>query len=434
MAETDSGLPVQFVAAGETPKQQSTNLEMVKPSPGYPTCAQLLADAIARRADVAVLDYTPQQVTIRFQIDMVWHTMPPMDRETGDYMMATLKQLAGLDFRDRRSRQEGTFRTDMMRNRFDTRLVTQGIRTGERAAIYIEARKKEPMETLEQLGMREKMIERVTKLLSRSDASMMLVSALPGEGYTTFWRSVLSASDRFTRDYYVIEEAGRVEEEVINITGLTYDESAGETAFTPIPRLLLKQPNVLVFPEVPDGGTVDQICDLSQREDLPMIIRNVGKTCADGLMRLVSLEPDMSKLAENLTGVVSMRLIRKLCPNCRIPFTPNPIFLQKLGIPPGRVHMLYKAFEYQPGMVDEQGVEIPVCHECHGIGYKGLTGLFEFLEIDDEIRALLLSGARMDALMALLQKKNHVGLREEGVVMIARGMTSVEELQRVLKK
>ncbi len=435
MAEPEPELPpITFVAAGKDPKQQAASLEMVMPSPGYPTSVQLVAGAVARRADLTVLDFSSAQVTIRFQIDGIWHTMPPMDRQTGDYMLATLKQLAGLNYRDRRNRQEGNFSFSLMRKRFDARMVTQGIRTGERAAIYFDAKKKEPLETLEQMGMRPRMIEQLEGLLANTEASMVLTSGLPGEGTTTFWRGVLGAADRFTRDYYVIEEKSRVEPEVINITGISFDESQGEDAFTPIPQLLLKQPNVLVFPEVLNGEMLDQICELSQKENLPMIVRNSGKNCPDSLMRLIAMEPNMSVLAEMMTAVVSMRLIRKLCENCRIPFRPNPIFLQKLGIPAGRVHHLYKAFEHRAGMVDEQGQEIPVCPECNGIGYLGRTGLFELLQITDPLRGALLATPQLNKLNAILQKMRHVSMRNEAVVLVAKGTTSVEEIQRVLNK
>ena len=98
--------PITFTAAGDSPEAQQANMEIVMPSPGFPTAAQIIAEALEKRVELAVLDFTQQAVTIRFNIDGIWHNMPVMDRGTGDYMLATLKQLAGLEYRDRRNRQE----------------------------------------------------------------------------------------------------------------------------------------------------------------------------------------------------------------------------------------------------------------------------------------------------------------------------------------
>ena len=85
---------VTFVAAGANDEERGSNLGLVMESPGYPTTCILIADAILRRADTIVLDYSARAVKVRFQIDGIWQTMPPMDRQTGDYMLAAIKQLS----------------------------------------------------------------------------------------------------------------------------------------------------------------------------------------------------------------------------------------------------------------------------------------------------------------------------------------------------
>ena len=433
MAIQDENLPpLRFVAAGETSEEQDANLESVLPSPGFPAATELIAEAIEKRSELSVLDFTPNQVNIRFQIDGIWHAMAAMDRETGDYMLASLKQLAGMNYRDRRSRQEGSFRADYLKRKTPCKIVSQGVRTGERVAIYLEVPQPK-LDNLEDLGMRESMRETLLNVLSNTKSGLTLICAMPGEGFTTVWRAVLSSCDRFTRDYFVLEEKSRVEPEVINIASVTYDESAGDTPFTGMPQLLLREPNFIAFSEVADGEILDQICDLSQLQDIPVLTRIHGKNALDGLLRLMLLKSDHNKLLETLDAVVAMRLTRKLCDVCRVPFRPHPMMLQKLGIPPGRIHQMYKPFIYQPEMVDEDGKEIEICTNCHGIGYLGRTSIFELLQINDSIRQVLLRNPNMNQLMAETRKQGHVLLRDEGIVLVARGVTSIEELQRVLK-
>ena len=433
MAKDDDYIPpIQITPAGETSEEQDAMLEVVKPSPGFPAAARLLAEAIEKQAVTTVLDYTPQQVSLRFLIDGLWHSGAPMDRETGDYMLATLKKIAGLEYRERRARQQGKFTTLFQKKKQQIRLVSQGIKTGERVAIYLDW-KKPPLETVEQLGMRASMVTQLSAILENRKGGMVLVSALPGEGYTSAWRGVLETCDRLTRDYFVIEEKNEVEPEVINIYSIEFDRSKGENAMTPIPQLLLKQPDVLAFNELPDVQTINAIVKLSINKAMPVFVRAPGKHTFDALLRLLVMKPNVERLAERLDAVVSMRLIRKLCDKCKIGFQPHPALLQKLKIPPGRIAKMYKPFIFRQGMLDEKEQEIEPCRNCHGIGYKGRTGIFELLKMNDELRQALLQAPRMDRLMAIAQRHGHISLQQEGIVMAAQGLTLIEELQRVLK-
>ena len=99
--------PIKFSADGKSDDAKKANLDAVLPSPGYPDAALLIADAMTKRADLIVLDYSAQAVKIRLQIDGLWHELPPRDRASGDYMLATLKKLADLNYMERRARQEG---------------------------------------------------------------------------------------------------------------------------------------------------------------------------------------------------------------------------------------------------------------------------------------------------------------------------------------
>lgn len=423
--------PIQITAAGRNAEEQQRNLNVVAPSPGYPTAVHLLCDAIEKRSDTTVLDFTPQIVNIQYRIDGMWHKMPPMDRETGDFMMASLKQLAGMNYRERRARQEGGFQVMLMKRRYKVRLLSQGIKTGERIAMYLNI--PEPsIETLTEMGINPKVLAALEEKLA-SDTGMILVSAMPGEGYTATWRATLGACDRYVRDYYVLEEKSRVEPEVINIKSVTYDESQGQTAFTPMPNILLQQPNVLAFTEPTNGDVINKMLGLAEKEYL-VLTRIHGKHCIDALLRLVAHKPDLNRLAQQLHVVICMRIVRKLCRECRVAYTPHPKLLQQLAIPPGRIRQFYKPFVFEPGMLDENQREIDPCPNCSGIGYYERTGIFEVLHVNDEFRQVLARNPRMDTLHAVAKKHRHVNMRDMGVLAVASGITSLEEIQRVLNK
>ena len=424
--------PVVFTAAGDTPEDRDNAVEMVKNSPGYPPATNICAEAIHKDADLTVLDYTAQQVNVRFRIDGLWHPGQPMDRQTGDYMLAVLKQLAGLEYRERRKRQQGGFETEYQRKKQKFKIVSQGSQTGERVGLYLSY-KRPALDSLSDLGIRKSLIPQIVKLMTMHDKGMFLVSAVPGEGYTSCWRAALDACDRLVRDFYVMEDVNSQEPEVINVVPETFDRSKGQTAMTPMPQLLLREPDVLALPELTDGGLIDKFVETSKTNDIPVYLRNPGKNAIDALLRVLALNPDRKGLLELLSGVLCMRLIRKLCEECRIAYQPHPTLLQKLGLPAGRIEQLYRPFVFKPGMVDEEQNEIQPCTNCAGIGYKGRTGIFELLTINDAIRREAARKPQFKSLMALAKANGHISLQQEAAVVIAQGITSVEELQRMLQ-
>lgn len=426
--------PVTFTASGATAEEQDENLSMVKGSPGYAPATAIVAEAIHKDADVTVLDFTPQQVNVRFRIDGLWHPGMPMDRQTGDYMLAVVKQLGGADYRDRRSKQTGKFQTEYLRQKQKFKVVSQGVQTGERVALYLDY-KKPPLDSLEDLGMRPSMVPQVVDLMRMDNTSgWFLVSAIPGDGYTTGWRGALDSCDRLVRDFYVIEEAKDVEPEVINVSSVTFDSSKGETALTPLPQLILREPDVLAFPALPNGKMLDGLCDISLKHEIPCYFRHQGKNAIDALLRTIALGlPDPKKFVDGLTGVLCMRLIRKLCTDCRMEYAPHPQLLQKLGLPPGRIERLYRPFVFKPGMVDENQNEIDPCPTCSGIGYKGRTGVFELLKMTDAVKSAAKKSPTMATLVSVAKQERHINLTQEASVLIAKGTTSVEELQRMLQ-
>jgi type II secretory ATPase GspE/PulE/Tfp pilus assembly ATPase PilB-like protein len=433
MSEPELEFPeVEFVAFGKDADEREANLELVEPSPGFPTTCVILADIIGRRADTVVLDYTQAAVNIRFQIDGIWHAMPAMDRESGDYMLATVKQLAGMNYQERRARQEGNFEAKFEGKKLKCKIVSQGVKTGERVAIFTN-RPKPPSDTVEDLGIRESMRSKITELF-KAESGLIVSCGMPNEGLTTSWRSTLAAFDRFMRDYYVIEEKSKPEPEVINVGQIFYDKKEGQDLFSPLPQLLLREPNVLAFPEIPDGETLNRIMQIAQDNNLLIVVRVPAKHTFDALLRLMALKPDVKKMLEMMIAIVCMRSVRKLCDNCKQAFVPSPQMLAQLRIPPGRIRELYRHFAWNPEMMDEEGQPVPPCPECFGIGFKEQQGLFELLEMSDTVRKSAIQTPRLDALLNVAQQAGHVSIRDEGVVAVAKGHTSIEELQRILSK
>lgn len=401
----------------------------------FPVANTLMAQALVARADQILLDYSQQGVTVRFRVDGLWESMPAMDRPTGDGVLVILKKLCSLNPTDRRNRQSGKLPVAMKGVDWIVNFVSQGIPTGERVLMRIEP-KKQVLNNLGDLGMREKMQEQY-KALINSDDAMFVFSGVPGHGLPTTWRVGLESADRFVRDFHSIEDVKLDDPELINIGKHTFDSAAGETPMTVLTSLLLKQPDALILPDLFNAQVVKLICEEVSEEHRYAITRVVAPSAIEGMLKLMATFPASAKSLVKITcGVLNQRIVRRLCTDCRQPFQPSPQLLQKLGIPAGRVQSLYQPFIPPPPeqRVDANGkpLEIEICKKCNGRGYHGRAAVFELLTLNDEVRQAFLTKPSLSSVLPVARKHGFLTLQEEGVLAVATGLTSLQELQRVL--
>jgi type II secretory ATPase GspE/PulE/Tfp pilus assembly ATPase PilB-like protein len=305
--------------------------------------------------------------------------------------------------------------------------ASQGIQGGERVLIQFEI-KAQRLASLDDLGMRAKMQEQVKELLGR-ERGFVLLSALPGAGLRTATNVVLRSQDRFTREFAAVEEATNRYDEVENVPVTTYKAADGETPVTVLPKLFREQPNVVVVRDLVDAATVGMLCKDIAGEGRLVIGTIRAKDCAEALLRVLALGVPPQDFARQVTMVLGQRLIRKLCERCKEAYAPAPQVLQQLGIPEGRLRALYRPPQPKP---DDDKKDM--CPECGGTGYKGQTGLFELLVVDDTLRKALAAKPKLDVLRQVARKAGQKSLREEGILLVARGATSLPELMRVLKQ
>ncbi|MBX3422520.1 MAG: Flp pilus assembly complex ATPase component TadA [Pirellulaceae bacterium] len=427
--------PVEFKPDAPDKQQQQGVLISSRAMPHYPVAVMLVAHSLRNRADQILLDFTAQGASLRCRVDGVWEKLPPLDRENGDGMLAVLKTLCLLNPSDRRSQQKGKLPVKFQGIDWIFRFASQGVATGERALITI-APKKPVLNTLTDLGMRDGMQERFKQLINSSDA-LFLFSSPPGQGLPTTWRVGLEAADRFIRDFHAVFEVTSDEPEIINVTNHTFSSAAGETAQTVLKSLLLKQPDVLVMPDLGSAELAELICEEVKDEHRYAITRLVAGSAVEALLKLLANYRKSAKLMLEITcGVLNQRLVRRLCVDCRQPFQPSPALLQKLGLPPGRIQVLYQPCIPPPPeqRVDANGkpIEIQICSKCGGRGYFGRAAVFELLALNNEIRQAILKNPEPSHVLSVARRQGFLTIQEEGVLAVATGITSLPELQRVL--
>ncbi len=430
----DVGPEVQFSPAGATGEDQQKNLIRARRAEHFTDMKQLVHDAAGKRSEVVMLDYTRDRVNARLLVDGAWHTIPPMSRDVGDSILIALKNLAGLNPGDRRSRQLGTLGAKLADKKMTLELTTQGVKTGERVQLKLIEQRKSDL-TLPELGMWPDMIKTLVGFTSQP--GLVLVSAPPRNGLTTTWRAVLGASDRITRDWVALIDKSDRETDVENVHLHHFDSEAGQTANTIMRKVLLSQPDAVVISDISNRETLDKVVDEANHQERTVVTRVQANSAAEALIKLHAAAGDKTGLTQALRCVVGQRLARRLCDACKVPVQVQPQMIKKLGGDPRKTNTLYNAYKLPPPeqRVDENGkpIEMLPCKVCTGIGYIGRISIFEMIRVTPTIREALQGKPDVATIRKLSTEGGDLPMLQQGYRLALMGITTVNEIQRVMK-
>jgi type II secretory ATPase GspE/PulE/Tfp pilus assembly ATPase PilB-like protein len=423
----DKGPPINFTpmgAANDTDNR--ANLGLARQSPGFVTAKELVEDMIERRGDAAMLEFTTQNVSQKLMIDGVWHDLPTRERAEADPMLAVLKKIAGRNETERRAKQEGKFGVEYRGRKLDARIVTQGVETGERAIVSLED-KKMPFKSFEELGMRQKLIEQLKEVQGQAKG-LIVYSTPPQGGLSTLFYAAVRECDRYMRDFVSIEDAARPEKEVENVHVHTYDSTKRETPMKVLPEVARSYPNAYAVREPTNAETLKFL--LEQIPEDRLVLTTVrAKECVEAILRVLMLKVQAKDIAGAITAVVNMRLVRRLCDACKEAYAPPPEVVRQLAAVGAKVEALHRPPQPIPGEKPK-----PPCKTCSGIGYLGRVGIFEVLIVGDNTRLALVQSPKIETLRTAARKDGMRTLQEEGLLLVVKGITSLQELLRVLKQ
>ena len=418
--------PLQFVRPGAPIPQLNPFL--------YVHARMIVLNALAARADVVRVTFTGQKAQVQYQIDGVYHNREVLAGQTGAGIVAIYKLFAGFDLKKRVPQQEGAFEIHHLQNRIPCRVEDKLVKGAEILSLYLDTGKPRPQK-LTEMGLDEERAEQLKAAME--EPGVVLVTAPPHLGYSTVFNAVVRLIDRYMRDVVMVQSVHDREEEVENAAPTTFDPDKGETPATVIPELLLRYPNVICVRKVADKETMALLLEQPEKERL-VVTGLLARDDTEALYRAMALCDEPQKLLSQLKAVVGHRVLRKLCELCKHPYPPPPQLLQQLGIPQGKIRAFFK-----PGpprlppeeieRMQKEGIPI-VCPQCQGIGYLGQTGLFELLMFNDQVRQLFQRPTQdLDAVRQALRKLGHRTPLDEGILLAAKGITSIQEVSRVLK-
>jgi type II secretory ATPase GspE/PulE/Tfp pilus assembly ATPase PilB-like protein len=422
----EAGPPLKVFASDADERTVSTRLISARQMPGLLSAREILYEGLSNRASAILLDFGASSSAMNLMIDGVWIQRDARERESADPALETLKVLCGMNPQDRQSRQKGPFVVEYSDQRLNATLDTQGTSGGERAMIQFEE-KKIRYKNMQELGMRPKMEEEIRELLS-GEQGLVLFAAPPANGLRTATDVILNRTDRLTRDFMAIEEETHRYENVENVQVMTYKAADGQTPINILPKVFRMMPNVLVVRDLVNAETVTMLAQDMLLENRLVLSTVRAKDCAEAILRVAGLGVPPAHLAKVLRGVLSLRLARRLCDACKEAYQPTPQVLAQLGIPEGRVQAFYRPRPPDPEHPKE------ICNTCYGIGYYGRTAIFELMLVGDNVRKVLQTAPQPDLIRAAARKDGMKNLQEEGILLVAKGVTSLPELMRVLKQ
>jgi type II secretory ATPase GspE/PulE/Tfp pilus assembly ATPase PilB-like protein/CheY-like chemotaxis protein len=395
----------------DEPDDYSASAEEAQQRPIIKLVDTLIADGITSRASDIHVEPSEGGVAVRYRIDGVLRQVMKIPRSAGIPLVSRVKIMSGMDIADRLRPQDGRCRVAVNGSPVDLRVSTLPASMGEKLVIRI-LNAKTTVLSLDALGLQEDERALMTKLL-QSKEGILLVTGPTGSGKTTSLYAALRQVQGEGVNIVTVEDP--VEYRLgSNIVQVQVNVKAGLTFATALRSILRQDPDVVLIGEIRDQETAQIALQASLTGHLVLSTLHTNDA-PNTVTRLIDMGMEAYKIASALRGILAQRLLRRLCPQCKILQTdPLPERVQKF-LPDGAA-ALY------------QGVG---CPECAMTGYRGRFGIVEILTMTPELERLIGRGASADQIAAGARAGGMRSLFESGLRHVVMGETSIEELLRV---
>ena len=373
---------------------------------------ELLHDAIERRASDIHLESTRQDLRVRFRIDGILIDQKSFSIELSAAIIARLKILASLDSTERRIPQDGKFQIVHKDAEVDIRISTFPCLYGEKVVIRILNRAVQTI-ALESFGFESGMLERFKQLLERQNG-FFLVTGPTGSGKTTTLYAALSFLHNSERNIVTLEDP--VEYSLDGITQAQINLPVGFTFEKGMRSLVRQDPDIIMVGEIRDKVTARIAIEAALTGHLVLSTLHTADA-PSAIMRLIDMGIEPFLINAALSGVLAQRLVRTLCFDCR----------NSRKATPAEKHLLKKMGINKDIMYESVG-----CASCDNVGYKGRTGIFEFLEISPTLRMLIIAQSDLDTIYKQARADGMKTLQEDGAHKVGEGIISLADFMRII--
>lgn len=421
LKEATEKVGLQLVRETETGEELLSleSLESDESSPVVKLINTTIFDAITNRASDIHIEATSEGVIIRYRIDGVLHqATDPIQIKNLPQIISRIKVISELDISETRIPQDGRFKIWLNNRSIDFRVSILPTVLGENAVIRILDKENTANELkglkLENLGLNSEHLKIWNKIVS-VPYGLILITGPTGSGKSTTLYAALSKINRTTEKVITIEDP--VEYQLEGVMQIQVAEKKGLTFAKGLRSILRHDPDKILVGEIRDPETAKIAIQSAQTGHLvfsTVHANNVFEVFA----RFAHMGIDRFSLVSSLICVAGQRLVRVLCPYCKVPYKPSLDLLKELSMS-NKTNSDFTFFE-------KKG-----CKECNGTGFKGRTSIMEILLLDDEIKELIVSGQQTYKIKDAATKKGMSTLRQSALDLVSQGKTTIEEINRV---
>ncbi|MDO8429739.1 MAG: ATPase, T2SS/T4P/T4SS family [bacterium] len=384
----------------------------------------LIAYALASRSSDIHLEILEESLLVRYRIDGVLKEIMRLPKEVHSAITARIKLLAGMKLDEHSRPQDGRFRQNLGKDYIDIRVSIIPTFYGEKTEMRLLSATQRPL-SFEELGMLEDTVKILMDNIKKT-FGMILVSGPTGSGKSTTLYSVLNVLNKTEVNVVTVEDPIEYNIKYVNQTQI--NPAAGITFASALRSLLRQDPNIILVGEIRDEETAEISVNaaLTGHLLLSTVHTNDAPTAVPRLFDM-KVQPFLAAAVLNL--VLAQRLVGKICADCIESYKPTDSLLELIK---KQIEDLGLASKYKAPKLFYRGKG---CGSCGHGGLKGRIGIFETLSFDDEIRSYIIKpDFSLDGLRELTRKKGLITMFEDGLRKAERGMTTIEEVLRVIRE
>jgi general secretion pathway protein E len=375
----------------------------------------LLERAVELRASDIHIEPFRTGLVVRMRVDGLLRAMPAPSGIPPQALISRVKILAGLNIAERRLPQDGAARVRVNRTELDVRVATMPTQAGESAVIRLLPRDRGMLE-MGKLGLSARDEQVMTRLLTLPHG-MIVVTGPTGSGKTTTLATMLSILNQPSRKILTVEDP--VEYEIPGINQSQVKPSIGLTFASAMRAFVRQDPDVIMVGEIRDAETAHIAIHAALTGHLVLTTLHT-ETAAAAVPRLIDLGIEGFLLKSTLRAVVAQRLVRMLCDRCKV---PHRLTAADIDLDPRFAVIGFKS--------DEVVHEAVGCERCGGTGYRGRNGVFEILEMSEEVRKLVGPQTDSHTIDAAAMRGGMTTMLADAVAKCRTGVTTVPEVFRV---